>query len=127
EDILMLADHFQRLYSRKYKKTIKGLSREAGSKLMKYPWPGNVRELQHVLERAVILSESPLLRPNDFPLYASSCDRKREEDPDLNLEQTERKTIERALRQSNGNMSYAAELLGITRFSLYRKIEKFGL
>ena len=127
EDILMLADHFQRLYSRKYKKTIKGLSREAGSKLMKYPWPGNVRELQHVLERAVILNESTVLRPDDFPLYTASYERKKEPDPDLNLEQAERKIIERALRQSNGNMSYAAELLGITRFSLYRKIEKFGL
>jgi len=127
EDILMLADHFQRLYSRKYKKTIKGLSREAGSKLMKYPWPGNVRELQHVLERAVILNEGTVLRPDDFPLYTVSYERKKEPDPDLNLEQAERKIIERALRQSNGNMSYAAELLGITRFSLYRKIEKFGL
>ena len=127
EDILMLADHFQRLYSRKYKKTIKGLSREAGSKLMKYPWPGNVRELQHVLERAVILNEGTVLRPDDFPLYTASYERKKEPDPDLNLEQAERKIIERALRQSNGNMSYAAELLGITRFSLYRKIEKFGL
>ena len=127
EDILMLADHFQRLYSRKYKKTIKGLSRETGSKLMKYPWPGNVRELQHVLERAVILNESTVLRPDDFPLYTASYERKKEPDPDLNLEQAERKIIERALRQSNGNMSYAAELLGITRFSLYRKIEKFGL
>ena len=127
EDILMLADHFQRLYSRKYKKTIKGLSREAGSKLMKYPWPGNVRELQHVLERAVILNEGTVLRPDDFPLYTASYERKKELDPDLNLEQAERKIIERALRQSNGNMSYAAELLGITRFSLYRKIEKFGL
>ena len=127
EDILMLADHFQRLYSRKYKKTIKGLSRETGSKLMKYPWPGNVRELQHVLERAVILNEGTVLRPDDFPLYTASYERKKEPDPDLNLEQAERKIIERALRQSNGNMSYAAELLGITRFSLYRKIEKFGL
>ena len=127
EDILMLADHFQRLYSRKYKKPIKGLSRETGSKLMKYPWPGNVRELQHVLERAVILNEGTVLRPDDFPLYTASYERKKEPDPDLNLEQAERKIIERALRQSNGNMSYAAELLGITRFSLYRKIEKFGL
>ena len=127
EDILMLADHFQRLYSRKYKKTIKGLSREAGSKLMKYPWPGNVREVEHVLERAVILNEGTVLRPDDFPLYTASYERKKELDPDLNLEQAERKIIGRALRQSNGNMSYAAELLGITRFSLYRKIEKFGL
>ena len=97
------------------------------TKLMKYKWPGNVRELQHVLERAVILNESSLLRPNDFPLYPATHERKQPEDNELNLEQVERKTIERALRQSNGNMTYAAELLGITRFSLYRKIEKLGL
>lgn len=126
-DILLLADHFQRLYSRKYKKTMKRLSREAGNKLMKYAWPGNVRELQHVMERAVILNEGTLLRPDDFPLYTASIERKEEPDMELNLEQAERRIIERALRQSNGNMSYAAELLGITRFSLYRKIEKFGL
>lgn len=70
---------------------------------MKYPWPGNVRELQHVLERAVILNEGTVLRPDDFPLYTASYERKKELDPDLNLEQAERKIIERALRQSNGN------------------------
>ena len=127
EDILLLAEHFLKHYNRKYKKEIKGFSRDASAKLMKYKWPGNVRELQHVLERAVILNESSLLRPNDFPLYPAAHERKQPEDNDLNLEQVERKTIERALRQSNGNMTYAAELLGITRFSLYRKIEKLGL
>ena len=127
EDILLLAEHFLKHYNRKYKKEIKGFSRDASAKLMKYKWPGNVRELQHVLERAVILNESSLLRPNDFPLYPATHERKQPEDNELNLEQVERKTIERALRQSNGNMTYAAELLGITRFSLYRKIEKLGL
>lgn len=127
EDILLLAEHFLKHYNRKYKKEIKGFSRDTSAKLMKYKWPGNVRELQHVLERAVILNESSLLRPNDFPLYPATHERKQPEDNELNLEQVERKTIERALRQSNGNMTYAAELLGITRFSLYRKIEKLGL
>lgn len=127
-DILLLAEHFLTLYNRKYKKAIRGLNHEAGAKLMKYPWPGNVRELQHVLERAVILAEGAWLRPTDFPLYAAARERSDAADEgDLNLERLERKAIERAMRQSKGNVTYAAELLGITRFSLYRKMEKLGL
>ena len=94
---------------------------------MKYPWPGNVRELQHVLERAVILNEGTVLRPDDFPLYTASYERKKELDPDLNLEASRAENHRASLAAKHGNMSYAAELLGITRFSLYRKIEKFGL
>lgn len=127
-DILLLAGHFLENYSRKYKKAIRGLNREAGTKLMKYPWPGNVRELQHILERAVILAEDAWLRPADFPLYPAPRERSgTAEEGDLNLERLERKAIERAMRQSKGNVTYAAELLGITRFSLYRKMEKLGL
>lgn len=66
EDILLLAEHFLNGYNRKYKKEIRGLTREAKAKLMRYSWPGNVRELQHTLERAVILSENNQLRPDDF-------------------------------------------------------------
>lgn len=94
---------------------------------MKYTWPGNVRELQHTLERAVILSDNNLLRPNDF-LFPTPTERNEEEETqELNLEKLERKAIEQALRASNGNMSRAAELLGITRFALYRKMEKLDL
>ena len=125
-DILLLAEYFLKQYNRKYKKEIKGFTKDANQKLLKYHWPGNVRELQHVLERAVILNESAMLHPNDFPLYPQK-EEKKENNGELNLEQVEKKTIERALRLSNGNMTYAAELLGITRFSLYRKIEKLGL
>ena len=125
-DILLLAEYFLKQYNRKYKKEIKGFTKDANQKLLKYHWPGNVRELQHVLERAVILNESTMLHPNDFPLYPQK-EEKKENNGELNLEQVEKKTIERALRLSNGNMTYAAELLGITRFSLYRKIEKLGL
>ena len=127
-DIRLLADHFLRLYAHKYKKPLRGITSEAAAKLTRYPWPGNVRELQHVIERAVILSEGPWLRPNDFPLYTTARERKPdEESTELNLERLERAAIERALKQSQGNMTYAAELLGITRFSLYRKLEKLGL
>lgn len=127
EDILLLAEHFLNGYNRKYKKEIRGLTREAKAKLMRYSWPGNVRELQHTLERAVILSENNQLRPDDFFFPATDKRRKEDEDEELNLEKVERRTVERALRASGGNMSRAAELLGITRYTLYRKLEKLGL
>lgn len=127
EDILLLAEHFLNGYNRKYKKEIRGLTREAKAKLMRYSWPGNVRELQHTLERAVILSENNQLRPDDFFFPTTDKSRKEDEDEELNLEKVERRTVERALRASGGNMSRAAELLGITRYTLYRKLEKLGL
>lgn len=68
EDVLLLADYFLQRYIHKYKKEINGLSREAKQKLMRYHWPGNVRELQHAIERAVILSDSSLLKPANFML-----------------------------------------------------------
>jgi len=127
EDILLLGSHFLTLYNRKYKKEIRGMTREAKQKLMRYGWPGNVRELQHTLERAVILADHPLLRPDDFLFPPSGKSVETPADGELNLEKVERNVIERALRASGGNMTRAAELLGITRFTLYRKMEKLGL
>ncbi len=126
DDILLLAEHFLHRYARTYKKEIRGLSREAKQKLLKYTWPGNVRELQHTLERAVILSDSTLLKPENFPLRAASKS-PATTDEVLNLEQLERQAIEKALRLGQGNLTRAAEYLGITRFALYRKMEKLGL
>lgn len=126
DDIILLAEYFLNRYARKYKKEIRGLTREAKNKLLKYAWPGNVRELQHAVERAVILGEGSLLKPENFPFHAIER-RKKEEDEILNLEQLERQTVEKALRLSQGNMTRAAEYLGITRFALYRKLEKLGL
>ena len=97
---------------------MRGLTREAKNKLLKYAWPGNVRELQHTIERAV--------KPENFLFHASPKQRK-EEEMILNLEQLERQTIEKAMKLSEGNISRAAEYLGITRFALYRKLEKLGL
>ncbi|MEG0038793.1 MAG: sigma-54 dependent transcriptional regulator [Bacteroides sp.] len=125
-DILLLADFFLKRYARKYKKEMSGLTREAKSKLLKYAWPGNVRELQHAMERAVILGDGSLLKPENFQFHAAQRMRKDDDEP-LNLEQLERKAIEKALRLSRGNMTQAAEFLGITRFALYRKLEKLGL
>lgn len=128
-DILLLADHFLQRYARKYRKEMRGLTREAKNKLLKYAWPGNVRELQHIMERAVLLGGSTLLRPEDFLFQSPDprADKQPKENRTLNLEQLERQTIEQALRLSGGNMTRAAEYLGITRFALYRKLEKLGL
>lgn len=125
-DIILLAEHFLDRYTRKYKKKIHGLTREAKNKLLKYAWPGNVRELQHTIERAVILGDGSMLKPENF-LFHTTSKQKKEEEVVLNLEQLERQAIEKALRISNGNISRAAEYLGITRFALYRKLEKLGL
>ena len=121
-DILLLAEHFLQRYARKYQKEMRGLTREAKNKLLKYAWPGNVRELQHTMERAVILGDGSLLRPENFMFQASASRQKKEEEV-LNLEQLERQAVERAMRLSEGNVTRAAEYLGITRFALYRKLE----
>ena len=126
EDVLLLADYFLQRYTHKYKKEINGLSREAKQKLMRYHWPGNVRELQHAIERAIILSDSPLLKPANFMLQPQ-LEKRVNTDEILNLEQLERNAIERAMKRSEGNLSRAAEYLGITRYALYRKLEKLGL
>ncbi len=120
-DILLLADFFTEKYARKYKKEIKNISPSAQRKLKEYAWQGNVRELQHAIERAVILSNGYTLNADDFMLTPISGKRKSEI---LNLEELEKRAIEQALKQSDGNMNQAAELLGTSRFALYRKIEK---
>ena len=87
-DIILLADHFLDRYTRKYKKKIHGLTREAKNKLLKYAWPGNVRELQHTIERAVILGDGSMLKPENF-LFHTTSKQKKEEEVVLNLEQLE--------------------------------------
>ena len=125
-DIFLLAEYFLQRYARKYQKEMRGLTREAKNKLLKYAWPGNVRELQHTVERAVILGDGSLLRPENF-MFQASVSRQKKEEEVLNLEQLERQAVERAMRLSEGNVTRAAEYLGITRFALYRKLEKLGL
>lgn len=120
-DILLLARHFCHLYAGKYHVDVPELGREEERQLLLHPWHGNVRELQHSMERRVIDPSLPLLPEAVAGIRA-------EEAPlTLNLEQLERATIHRALERSNGNMSMAAELLGITRYALYRKIDKHGI
>ncbi len=126
QDIQLLADYFLERYARKYKKELRGITREARNKLQQYGWPGNVRELQHAIERAIILSGGSMLKPDDFMLRPTSAARKGSIE-ELNLNVLEKEAIERALKRSEGNVTRAAELLGITRFALYRKLEKLAL
>ena len=123
EDVILLAEHFLKRYSHKYKKNIQGLTKEAQQKLMRYQWPGNVRELQHAIERAVILSQFVWLRPEDFMLTPQT-EKKSELGEILNLEELELRAIKKALKRCEGNVSEAADLLGITRYALYRKMAK---
>lgn len=128
DDIPLLVDHYLELYSRKYDKPRKPLRAAALRKLRAHPWPGNVRELQHAVERAVILTEGKVLRPDDFLL--AGPEQKTGAGLALdsyNLEQVEKEVIQQALRQRQGNVSQAARELGLTRTALYRRMEKYGI
>ncbi|MFO7844613.1 MAG: sigma-54 dependent transcriptional regulator [Bacteroidales bacterium] len=126
-DIPLLAEHFIGIYSKKYRKKIKGINAEAMKKLSQYQWPGNVRELQHAIERAIIMSDSDTLQPDDF-ILSSRKDKVGELELDTyNLDDIEKTVIEKVLKQNQGNVSQAASMLGLTRTSLYRRMEKYGL
>ena len=122
EDIILLAEHFLALYAHKYGKPKLTLNRDARQRLMKHTWPGNVRELMHAVERAVLLSKGPTLCAQDFILQEAT--RRNAQMQTLNLERLEQEAIERAMQIAGGNVTRAAELLGITRFALYRKLSK---
>ena len=127
EDIEALTDHFIKLYSKKYKKEVSGCSKETIKKLEKHSWPGNVRELQHATERAVIMSESTILQPSDFLLTQEISDSEQVVFEDYNLEEVEKMVLRKALKKHEGNISKAADELGLTRASLYRRMDKYGL
>ncbi len=127
EDIPLLVNHFLQIYCKKYKMPNKRLHASTLKRLEKHNWPGNIRELQHAVERAVILSESNVLEPTDF--FLSQPDRPEDEilTTDHNLETTEKMLIRKVIEKHGGNISKAAKELGITRASLYRRIEKYEL
>jgi DNA-binding NtrC family response regulator len=128
EDIPLLADHFLAIYSKKYKMPLKRLNAITFKRLEKHTWPGNIRELQHAVERAVILSESNILQPSDFFLSPNDEERSTEfSASNMNLEETEKMLIRKVIDKHGGNISKAAKELGLTRASLYRRIEKYGL
>lgn len=95
--------------------------------LENYSWPGNVRELQHVIERSVILCESDSIEPNDIYFNTSNVNVKEDTPDTFNLDEIEKKFIQKALFKYEGNISKAAKELGLTRTSLYRRMEKHGL
>ena len=97
-------------------------------RLEKHNWPGNIRELQHAVERAVIMSESNILEPNDFFLSQMEDNQSAEVTPaSMNLEETEKMLIRKVIDKHGGNISKAAKELGLTRASLYRRLEKYGI
>jgi len=125
-DIELLAHHFLRVYMERYRKKISGFDTAAMQSLREHPWPGNVRELDHSIERAVLLSTGPLIRSIDLGLRAGSpvgVPRLEE----MNLEEVEKHLIQRMLARHGGNVSQAANALGLSRSALYRRLEKFGL
>jgi len=130
DDVVILAEHFVRIYARKYGRTIRQIAPDALAAIAGHPWPGNVRALRHSVERAVILAESDVLQLDDFPLaQADEVDgvTSPEAAEGATLAEMERNAIAEALKRHAGNVSHAARELGITRTSLYRRMEKYGL
>jgi two-component system response regulator HydG len=125
EDIILLAQHYLDYYARKYHKAVNTISPGALDKLKRYAWPGNIRELQHSIERAVIMTDSSSLQESDF-LFSRPASSSASLET-LNLDEVEKAAIVKALSLSSGNISKAADELGLTRASLYRRMEKYGL
>ncbi|NJM26993.1 MAG: sigma-54-dependent Fis family transcriptional regulator, partial [Bacteroidia bacterium] len=126
EDIQLLAQHFLDYYAKKYHKKVTTIAPSAMDKLKRYAWPGNIRELQHALERAIIMTDSETLQDSDF-LFSRSLTTNTTNADTLNLDEVEKAAIVKAIQMHNGNISKAAEELGLTRASLYRRMEKYGL
>jgi transcriptional regulator with PAS, ATPase and Fis domain len=121
-DIFTLAEFFLKKYTNKYNKPNLKINQQAHEKLLRYAWPGNIRELQHTIEKAVILSESNIIKPEDLYLRTGSP-------VNINssvstLEEMEKQMIKQALEKNNGNFTAAAEQLGITRQTLYNRIKR---
>ena len=127
EDLPLLTDHFLSMFTRKYNKPAMRIGAGTAKKLASYPWPGNVRELRHAIERAVILSDSSVLKPDDFLLTPPEQSNSENGFDSYNLEEVEKHVIKQTMRKHNGNVSHAARELGLTRAALYRRLEKYGL
>jgi DNA-binding NtrC family response regulator len=133
EDIPVLIDHYVGLYSKKYGKPVRHIPDEVMRALQAYDWPGNVRALRHAAERAVILAADDAFSADDFSLSRGPAPRTATAPPpvaisaDLNLERAEKQMVEQALKRHAYNISLAAAELGLTRASLYRRMDKHGL
>jgi transcriptional regulator of acetoin/glycerol metabolism len=116
-----------KIFCKKYNKTQKRISAGTLKKLEKYQWPGNIRELQHAIERAIIMSDTSSLQPADFLFPSPDTKRDGILLDTYNLEEVEKATIRRVLSKHGGNISQASKELGLSRTSLYRRLEKYGL
>ncbi len=121
-DIIMLAEFFLKKYAGKYAKSDVRLNQQAGERLINYKWPGNIRELQHTIEKAVILCDSDIIKPED--LYLKQMNNFSDNPSFLTLQEMEDRMIQDALEKNGGNFTAAAEQLGITRQTLYNRIKK---
>jgi DNA-binding NtrC family response regulator len=125
EDIPALAVHFLRRYTTRYRREISGFDAAAFQIMAQYAWPGNVRELEHTLERAVLMCRGREIQPADLGL---NLQRPQAQNIDeLSLEAVEALLVRKALARFQGNVSQAAEALGLSRGALYRRMEKYGL
>src|SRR5271170_3203910 len=125
EDIAALAVHFLSGYALRYRRPVQGLDPSALQALVQYSWPGNVRELEHTMERAVLMCRTDQIQPHDLGLGVSRPQAQNLEE--LSLESVETILIRKALQRFQGNVSQAAEALGLSRGALYRRMEKYGL
>jgi two-component system, NtrC family, response regulator HydG len=125
DDVPLLLEHYAGIYAQKYNLPAKRFGAALMDRLSAYAWPGNVRALRHAVERAVILSEGPMFGEADFPFAEDGAG---DDAPGPSrLDQVEKDAIARTLKRHNNNVSRAAEALGLTRTSLYRRMEKYGL
>jgi DNA-binding NtrC family response regulator len=124
-DILLLAEHFLRQHAARYRKPLKGFDNTSREMLRTHRWAGNVRELDHVVERGVLMAEGDVVRADHLWLKSeASADQTLE---DMSLEQVESFLIRKALARFDGNVSRAAEALGLSRSALYRRLQRYGL
>ena len=125
EDIPALAAHFLARYAARYRRPVQGFDSAALQTLMQYSWPGNVRELEHTIERAVLMCRTDEIQPADLGLNPQRTPSQGLDD--LSLEAVEAMLVRKALQRYQGNVSQAAEALGLSRGALYRRMEKYGL
>jgi DNA-binding NtrC family response regulator len=126
EDLDLLAHHFLRGYSQRYRKNLSGFDPAALKALHEHPWPGNVRELDHAVERGVLLSAGPFVRAADLGLRAPALGGAARLE-EMSLDEVERHLIQRTLARHDGNVSQAAKALGLSRSAMYRRLQKHGL
>ncbi|MGC2447108.1 MAG: sigma 54-interacting transcriptional regulator, partial [Candidatus Sulfotelmatobacter sp.] len=125
EDIPPLGAHFLARYATRYRRPVQRFDPSAIQALLQYSWPGNVRELDHTIERAVLMSRTPEIQAGDLSLSSPRAQGQNLED--LSLEAVEAVLVRKALQRFQGNVSQAAEALGLSRGALYRRMEKYGL